>query len=349
MRGGEKYSDKRSMSNIKMISKGGKIVANKKNLRELQKYGLYKHRRDFSPVGSKVPIGRSGNVKLENLGVLERIIQDSNLLPVAFLEEGALRQKAVARLPKYDPNNPLGTPWGTGFLVSKSLIMTNNHVISSVTEAHDILVQFNYQEDYNALAQPIDTWRLDPEAFFYTDVGLDFTLVRVKGKRVFIKPTLQSSLVKALDSVETESSDVETILENTLIGTTLHPFLYYPGTKWGFLQLQKTVNYAVGQLLNCVQHPAGRMKEVAVQKNSVTQVYADRVHYTTDTEPGSSGSPVFNNAWDLVVLHHAAGDQDPNTLQWLDNEGMRIDSIVTHLRNNFGVSNPGLLAELGIQ
>jgi endonuclease G len=122
-----------------------------------------------------------------------------------------------------------------------------------------------------------------------------------------------------------------------------------PGWKWGYLPLSATMTYAAGQLLNCVQHPAGRMKELALQKNDVTHVFADRIHYTTDTEPGSSGSPVFNNQWDLVALHHAAGDPDPaHPGKWLDNEGMRIDSITTHLRIHFEHSNPALLTELGI-
>jgi endonuclease G len=319
------------------------------DLAELKKYGLYKHRADFSPSGSKVPVGRSGNVAVENLSAQERIIAESNLLPVAFLEEGALRQRAVARLPKYDPRYPLGTPWGTGFLVSKSLIMTNNHVIRSESEANDILVQFNYQMDYNGVPQPIDTWRLDPDAFFYTDASLDFTLVRVKGKKTFILRNDWSNLARIIRAAGIESEDIEPALLDDLVAGIKYRLLRYPGSKWGHLQLLKTVSYAQGQLLNCIQHPAGRMKEIAVQKNSVTEIFTDRVHYTTDTQPGSSGSPMFNNEWDLAALHHAAGDRDPTTNAWIDNEGMRIDSIVTHLRNEFSTSNQELLAELGIQ
>jgi endonuclease G len=90
------------------------------------------------------------------------------------------------------------------------------------------------------------------------------------------------------------------------------------------------------------------MKEVALQKNAVTHVFTDRIHYTSDTENGSSGSPVLNNQWELVALHHAAGDWDSVNNKWLDNEGMRLDSIVSHLRTQFGTSNPALLTELGV-
>lgn len=319
------------------------------DLKALQKYGVYKHRSDFPPPGPEVPLGTAGRVELEGLGPIERIIPPvNNLLPIAFLEEGVLRQKAVARLPKYDPYNPNGSPWGTGFLVSNSLIMTNNHVISSIAEAKDILVQFNFQVDLTGVSLPHETWRLDPDNFFYTNVALDFTLVRVKGIPLVLKPHLPSPPTPILDgSEETELGSIVLGISPDMIKPWI--LLRYPGWKWGYIQLPRTVAYAKGQFMNCVQHPAGRMKEIALQQNEVTHIFTDRVHYTTDTEPGSSGSPVFNNAWDLVILHHAAGDYDTANNKWLDNEGMRIDSIVTHLRSQFGVSNPGLLTELGIQ
>ena len=80
-----------------------------------------------------------------------------------------------------------------------------------------------------------------------------------------------------------------------------------------------------------IGHPSGRRKEVALQENTITGVFTTVIRYTTDTEPGSSGSPVFTNSWDLVALHHAGGDQAPSGA-WLNNEGMRIDRIVADLR-----------------
>ncbi len=304
-----------------------------------------KSRMDFSSPGPEVKMGTRGNVPFESQSVLERIIDQTELLPVAFLEEGAARQKAIARLPKASSTNPLGTPWGTGFLVSNSLIMTNNHVIGSVAEAKDILVQFNYQLDLDGVAQSIDTWRLDPDKFFYTNAALDFTLVRVKGK-MLIFPFAQP--VEAGDGDFTLASLTPDLAVKVTNNITFRPLLRYPGSKWGYLQLPASASYSVGQLLNVIQHPSGRMKEVALQKNELTHIFTDRIHYTTDTEPGSSGSPVLNNTWDLVALHHAAGDWDSVNNKWLDNEGMRIDSIVTHLKNQFVTSNAALLNELGI-
>ena len=85
----------------------------------------------------------------------------------------------------------------------------------------------------------------------------------------------------------------------------------HAGEEWGHLQLSHPLVYAgpsgddLGEHVNIIQHPNGRRKEVAVQRNNITNVYANAARYTTDTEPGSSGSPVFNNAWDLILIHHA--------------------------------------------
>ncbi len=80
--------------------------------------------------------------------------------------------------------------------------------------------------------------------------------------------------------------------------------------------------------VNIVQHPRGRRKEVALHDNEVLRVKDKVVWYETDTEPGSSGSPVFNNSWDLVALHHAGWKNGDGTAT---NEGIRIAAIVSHL------------------
>lgn len=82
-----------------------------------------------------------------------------------------------------------------------------------------------------------------------------------------------------------------------------------------------------GEKVNIVQHPRGRPKEVALYNNDVLRVKDKVIWYETDTEPGSSGSPVFNNTWDLVALHHAGWVEGGVTT----NEGVRIAAIVSHL------------------
>jgi S1-C subfamily serine protease len=80
--------------------------------------------------------------------------------------------------------------------------------------------------------------------------------------------------------------------------------------------------------VNIIQHPRGRRKELSLHDNKVKYIYDIGIRYTTDTEPGSSGSPVFNNEWDLVGLHHAGWSEENGEAT---NEGIRISAIVAFL------------------
>ncbi|BBD63609.1 hypothetical protein NIES2109_64840 (plasmid) [Nostoc sp. HK-01] len=57
------------------------------------------------------------------------------------------------------------------------------------------------------------------------------------------------------------------------------------------------------------------------------------VQYVTSTLQGSSGSPVFNDAWDVVALHHAGGNiLEPTTqLHYFRNEGILVENILADL------------------
>ena len=80
--------------------------------------------------------------------------------------------------------------------------------------------------------------------------------------------------------------------------------------------------------VSIIQHPRGRHKEIAIHDNKVIRILDKVVHYLTDTEPGSSGSPVFNNGWDLVALHHAGWSEGRASAT---NEGIRMSAIVSNL------------------
>jgi endonuclease G, mitochondrial len=50
----------------------------------------------------------------------------------------------------------------------------------------------------------------------------------------------------------------------------------------------------VDQTVTIIQHPRGRPKEIALRENRVVHADGVVIQYSCDTEPGSSGSPVFN-------------------------------------------------------
>lgn len=75
---------------------------------------------------------------------------------------------------------------------------------------------------------------------------------------------------------------------------------------WGYLEFETGNAPAAGQGVTIIQHPKGGEKRIALRANEVLGQQDQHLYYTTDTEPGSSGSPVFNQDWKVVALHHAA-------------------------------------------
>lgn len=110
-----------------------------------------------------------------------------------------------------------------------------------------------------------------------------------------------------------------------------------PGTvaRWGALALSPAQGLGVGSRVNIIQHPGGGEKKLSYLANAVVYVGSDRVQYLTDTEPGSSGSPVFDMRWRLVALHHSGGylpePGSTSSRTFLRNEGILIDAVVRGL------------------
>ncbi len=89
----------------------------------------------------------------------------------------------------------------------------------------------------------------------------------------------------------------------------------------------------VGDRVNIVQHPLGGLKQIALFHNLVEYVDDTVVQYLTDTQEGSSGSPVFDQNWELVALHHWGGLlPEPTTgRKYYRNEGIRTDIILEQI------------------
>jgi DNA/RNA endonuclease G (NUC1)/V8-like Glu-specific endopeptidase len=101
-----------------------------------------------------------------------------------------------------------------------------------------------------------------------------------------------------------------------------------PGSRFGSVRARRAAfGIAVDEFANIVSHPAGRYKEVVLQENTVRWQDDLVVHYTSDTEPGSSGAAVCNNAWQLVALHHASKPADGGVV----NEGIKLSAIAADL------------------
>ncbi|MEU4067069.1 trypsin-like peptidase domain-containing protein [Streptomyces wedmorensis] len=84
---------------------------------------------------------------------------------------------------------------------------------------------------------------------------------------------------------------------------------------------------AVGDRVYIIQHPSGGAKKVGVHHNLVRHVDDEVVQYWTDTEAGSSGSPVFDERWRLVALHHRWVRRGQGDDREYRNQGIRIERV----------------------
>ena len=78
-----------------------------------------------------------------------------------------------------------------------------------------------------------------------------------------------------------------------------------PLSQWGFLEFETEPIPQVGEGVTIIQHPKGEDKQIALNANEVIGQMNQHLFYETDTDEGSSGSPVFNKHWKVVAIHHA--------------------------------------------
>jgi V8-like Glu-specific endopeptidase len=113
-----------------------------------------------------------------------------------------------------------------------------------------------------------------------------------------------------------------------------------PGDLFGFVDPTKRGQPTVNDFVSIIQHPQGGTKQICFTDNKVSAVFGDLVQYSTDTEPGSSGSPVFNQAWEIVGLHHRGGGlAGPDGKKYFTNEGIQIASVMRDAAAFLGISD----------
>lgn len=108
-----------------------------------------------------------------------------------------------------------------------------------------------------------------------------------------------------------------------------------PISQWGFLELDTFSDPQIDHPVSIIQHPLGQTKQIALTANKIIGINGPKLLYLTDTERGSSGSPVFNNDWKVIALHHAGRTEedgglviDPATKERRGaNEGILIKNI----------------------
>ena len=249
-------------------------------LEEIDSYVL------MPPAASKA----EANERLQHLspqarGQLEAIIGGNDLLPIWFLNRGAELRRTVARIKVVTSKGAEG--YGTGFLVGPGILITNRHVLDQSDIGGDSLLSIvaNAVAEFDVeivpqVIAPGQTrlvsstpavFRLAPQTLLLTDAwnALDYVLIALEAK--------------SIDG----QHDI---------------------SEYGYNRLSADMGKTVtGEPVFIIQHPNGESKKISLLNNRmmIRDEKSSYLYYEADTEPGSSGSPVFNRQWEVVALHHS--------------------------------------------
>lgn len=221
---------------------------------------------------------------------------------------------------------PEKTARGTGCLVGPDLVLTNYHVVKDVISGKIAPSTVRLRFDYKVLADELTVstgqayelaadWLVDQSPNSATDFEaesssqpatdeLDYALLRVSG---------------------TPGSD-------PIGGPTNDP--KWEARRW-LLPPSTPYDFSAHRALCVVQHPDGLPMRIVIDSEAVLGLNANatRVRYTTETQPGSSGSPCFGADLQWVALHHSG---DPRF--WKEgkrptyNQGIPLSSILELLK-----------------
>lgn len=170
--------------------------------------------------------------------------------------------------------------FATGFMVAPGVIMTNWHVFRHISHARSARIEFGFRE------LNIDGQRSTPTVF-----GFDVD-------RLFFSNRRNDMAIVALGRRRSGPLSADSI---------------------PFCRLTDETDIDRGQRINVIQHPAGQPKQVALRDNTAVSVVDETfLQYRADTMRGSSGSPAFDDEWNLIGLHHSGVPRRNSRGQILD-------------------------------
>jgi hypothetical protein len=217
-----------------------------------------------------------------------------------------------------------GVANGTGFLVGPSAIITNRHVMQRVingsVEPAAVKLRFDYYRHDIGLSPNIGTiarlaadgWLIDDSPHDPLDTDADS----------------DPDAARADDALDYALLQLANPIGNLPVGDGEEE-----SEKRGWIYASPDAEVpAKHDVVFVFQHPEGEPLKWA-QPDIVLGVNSNqnRVRYSVNTDNGSSGSPVFDAAFQLIALHHA-GDPNFEPLHRPEyNQGIPISRIVSQL------------------
>ncbi|MGV1010223.1 MAG: serine protease [Dermatophilaceae bacterium] len=236
--------------------------------------------------------------RLAHSDELERVFGTERYQTLTWYTKGLARCRAVARI---ETENEDGI--GTGFLVRGADLAPGLPHVVLMTNAH--VVPENLALDEAVVA-------------FHASTGDDGEPPRFRAvRRCWYRPSLSPDLDTTLLELDGYPDDVTPVPVATRI----------PAMRPDAVPRA----YVIG-------HPRGlEQPQFSLQDNHILGWDTTKVHYRSPTEPGSSGSPVFDRQWNLIAVHHA-GSLEMRRLDgsgvYAANEGIRVSAIMAALRRD---------------
>jgi V8-like Glu-specific endopeptidase len=193
-------------------------------------------------------------------------------LDAAFIQRGIEQIAGVCQIELVAPTTGDSIPLGTGFLIQPNLLLTNYHVLAPELDSDpsaylsEIVLRFGYLTSPDGKAMQGQIFKLSEH------------------------PIRASSSTNRLDYALLE-------VENSILGVKdIHP-----------VNIHAEHQPAKGMGINLLHHSEGKTMKFALGTNGITGVYESEglIQYYSETAGGASGSPCFNDDWQVVALHHA--------------------------------------------
>ena len=241
---------------------------------------------------------------------LEQTIRETN----SFLDIDKWREalgRAEPCVCRVEVKVQRGTTYGTGFLVAPSLVMTNYHVAEAVimgeqgkttasgssAASGDVVLRFDYKRSAEGdVVNPGVEYGLADE---WLETSSPLSDADLKGGDAVLPAEDELDFVVLRLSKPAGDEPIGGRGEPGAVGR-------------GWIELPSAAHDFVPKSpVFILQHPEATPLKLALDTEAVISVNANgtRVRYRTNTEPGSSGSPCFDQNWSLVALHHSG---DPN-------------------------------------
>lgn len=262
---------------------------------------------------------------------LQRLIRDTNsfLNFSSWLDQAGKLQVRVCRIEILAQGG--GTIFGTGFLVAADMVMTNWHVVRCIVAEEDNDTSYTGARAKASAVTCRFDYKVLPNGL--KSEGATFTLA--KDWRVALSPNNPSDREPQPDELDCAVIRLAEAAGNLPVGDPNGQQI--PGDLRGWIQLPAVADpppdFKTQSPLFIIEHPSGNPISLALDTDAVQSVNANRtrVRYATNTEAGSSGSPCFDQNWNLIALHHSG---DPNFAFEHNptyNQGIPIDAIVSYL------------------